>query len=149
MCEWERDLHEGTRRENWSLRGPMRIVKVLPGIATPAAVLGGYITQGKFLVGKTPDEIEAALGLPADFLKAGATIYSFKRVPLTSEYEYELTAKYPDGLAWNPAHFDERYRPGHPAIHQWRIKPGILIPVEQSGFLTLSPGRKFPYAWLV
>ena len=28
--DWQRDVHDSLRRENWSLSGPNRIVKVLP-----------------------------------------------------------------------------------------------------------------------
>jgi len=31
ITDWQRDIHEGLRRENWSLTGPTRIVKVDPG----------------------------------------------------------------------------------------------------------------------
>jgi|SRR5437660_10717074 len=148
MHDWERDIHEGVRVENWSLQGPNRIVKVVPAAGLPAPTLGGYITLGRFLIGKTPEQIEKVLGLPLGYLKTGARVYSFKRLPMGYEYEYEMTAKFPDGLAFNPAHSDPRYQPGHPAVHQWRIKPGIQIPVDQSACLELNPGQRFPYSWL-
>src|SRR5271169_4555290 len=76
MTDWQRDIHEGLRRENWSLAGPNRIVKVLP-FGSVAAALGGYITVGTSLLGKTPLEIEGALGLPHRYLVNGARIYRF------------------------------------------------------------------------
>lgn len=147
MQDWQRDIQQGVRRENWSLSGPNCVVKVLPG-GTAAAVLGGYITVGRFLLAKTPQQIEIALGLAPAYLSRGARIYRFTRLPLAHEYEYELTALYPGGLAFNPAHGDPNYGPGDRAIHQWRIKPGILIPVEQRDFLELGPTQRFPYDWL-
>lgn len=146
--DWKREIAEGVRKENWSIRGPNRIIKVLP-LGTKAASLGGYITVGRHLVGKTPQQIEDALGLKRHYLKAGVRIYRFTRLPMQSEYEYELTAKYPDGLAFNPAHSNPHYLPGDPSIHQWRIKPGTQVPVDQRDFLELRPGQKFPYDWLV
>jgi len=61
---------------------------------------------------------------------------------------YELTARYPDGLAFNPAYGAARYRPGHQAVHPWRILPGMHIPVDPSRFLALRPRQQFPYDWL-
>ena len=63
--DWKREIEDGLRRENWSIRGPNGIVKVMP-LGTQAASLSGYITLGKHLVGKTPKEIEFALGLEFD-----------------------------------------------------------------------------------
>ena len=80
MNEWQREAHDAVRTEMWALRGPSQIVKVVPADWN-AAQLGGYITLGKFLLGKTPNQIEDALGLPRDFLKAGARIYRFTRLP--------------------------------------------------------------------
>jgi hypothetical protein len=148
MQDWKRDIHEGLRKENWSLTGPNRIVKVLPGGGTPAAALGGYITLGRFLLGKTPHQIENSLGLPFGYLKMGARIYSFARLPMACEYEYELTALHPGGLVFNPAHSDPNYLPGDRATHQWRIKPGVQIPVNQKNFLELSPTQRLSYDWL-
>jgi len=102
--DWQHEVRDGLRRENWSLKGPNRIVKVLPLSAGTPSGLGGYITTGSSLLGKTPEQIQHALGLKARYLANGAAIYRFTRLPLTHEYEYELTAYYPDGLAFNPAH---------------------------------------------
>lgn len=147
MSDWQRDVHEGVRRESWSLAGPKRIVKVLP-LGSAACALGGYITVGSSLLGKTPQQIERALGLKNQYLALGARIYRFARLPLIQEYEYELTANYPGGLAFNPAHGNPAYPPGSPHIHQWRIKDHVLIPVDPAHFLDLAPGAKFPYDWL-
>src|ERR1700757_3927604 len=93
--DWQRDIREALRRENWSLNGPKRIVKVLPRSASPAGGLGGFITIGSYLSGKTPLEIESTLGLPPGYLTSGARILRFARLPMIHEYEYELTAHYP------------------------------------------------------
>jgi len=118
MNDWQREAHEAVRREVWSLRGPNQIVKVVPGGGGSASHLGGYITVGRFLLGKTPQQIEDALGLPHGFLRNGARIYRFTRLPLVQEYEYELTTDHPGGLAYNPAYSDPAYPPGSPKIHQ-------------------------------
>jgi hypothetical protein len=148
MDDWQRDVYEGLRRENWSLRGPNCVVKVLP-LGVPANALGGYITVGRSLLGKTPLQIQEALGLKPHYLDDGARIYRFARLPMLHEYEYQLTAKYPGGQAYNPAHSDPNYQPGSDAINQWAIKEGVSVPVDARHFLDLHPSQKFPYDWLV
>src|SRR5215510_14596755 len=146
--DWEREIHDGLRREPWSLTGPDTVVKVIGDPAASATALGGYITVGRYLVGKTPAQLEFALGLPSGHLARGCSIFRFRRLPLASEYDYELTAEYPGGLAYNPVHFDPRYMPGAPYIHQWCIKPNVSIPVDPTNVLRLHPGQLFPYDWL-
>ena len=149
ISDWEREAHEAKRREVWSLRGPNQIVKVLPAGGTPVSALGGYFTIGRFLLGKTPARIEIALGLRPGDLANGARIYRFARLPELSEYEYELTAAFPGGLAYVAAHSSPDYPAGSAKIPQWRIKPGARIPVDPKNFLDLNLGEVFPYGWLV
>lgn len=146
--DWKKNVIDGLRREHWSIRGPTSIVKVLP-LTANATSLGGYITLGKYLIAKTPKEIEKVLGLPMEYLADGARIYRFQRLPLQHEYEYELTAKFPGGLHFNPAHSDFRYPPGDSAIYQWRILDNVAIPVDQSTSLEILPNQRMPYDWLV
>ena len=148
MKTWERDIHDALRKENWSLSGYNRIVKVLPRGGSAATQLGGYITVGSSLLLKTPQQIEDALGLKKGYLAYGARIYRFTRLPVASEYEYELTALYPGGLAFNPAHSNPYYPEGSRVVHQWKIKDGVQIPVDPKNFLDLSPGQPFPGDWL-
>jgi hypothetical protein len=100
--DWQREALEAIRRELWSLRGPNRVVKVLPSTGDVASSLGGYITVGRFLLGKTPRQIERDLGLRSGSLRDGARIYKFSRLPGVSEYEYDLTADHPGGLVYSP-----------------------------------------------
>jgi hypothetical protein len=37
---------------------------------------------------------------------------------MSHEYEYEMSALFPDGLAFNPAHSNPEYPPGSPKMHQ-------------------------------
>jgi hypothetical protein len=148
MSDWQREAHEATRREMWTLRGPNQVVKVLRSGGTSAGTLGGYITVGKFLLNKTPARIESDLGLPKGYLADGARIFRFTRLPQVSEYDYELTANFPDGLAYHPAYSDPRFQPGSRVIPQWKIRQGVQIPVDSAGSLELRPGQIFPYTWL-
>ena len=156
MDEWEREIHESKLAEGWGLAGPRRIVKVVAMGRPPASELQGYFTMEKSLIGKTPHQIERALGLPTGSFREGCRIYRFTRLPMMHEYEYELTALYPDGLAFNPADLEEArarrrldptsaripvYMPGSPAVHQWRLKTDV--PVEH--LLDLPPDHPYPY----
>jgi hypothetical protein len=84
---------------------------------------------------------------PYDYTN-GARIYHLRRLPQTSEYDYELTAEFPGGLAYNPASSDPSYPPGSRKIHQWKIKDGVQIPVDSTNFLDLKPAQTFPGSWL-
>jgi hypothetical protein len=132
----------------WSLRGPNQIVKVIPGDMTVAHTLGGYITLGKYLINKTPTQIEKDLGLKHGYLIHGAKIYRFTRLPQISEYEYDLTANFPGGLAYYAGSSSDPYPAGSRIIHQWRIRTGVHIPVDSGNFLDLMPGQLFPSSWL-
>ena len=147
--EWEKEIQDALRKEHWSLTGPKQIVKVLAGLNRSESEIGGYITVGSSILGLPPARLAAALGLPASDFVHGATVFKLARLPNISEYEYELTANYPDGLAYNPALHDPRYQPGSAKIHQWRIKRGILIPVRPGSRLVLLPGNSVTYDWLM
>jgi len=147
MADWQIEMQESMRNEVWTRTGPNRVVKVLPPDKRGITRLGGYICIGRFIAGKTPEQIEHALGLPMHYLMHGAKIYKFRRLPQISEYTYELTAKYPDGLAYTGPGGSPDYPPGSPYIHQWKIKPNATIPVEPK-CLFLSPGMALPYTWL-
>jgi hypothetical protein len=146
--DWTREAHDAVRREMWSLSGPNKIVKVVKAGGTVAASLGGYITLAKYLINKTPAQIERDLGLHSDDLAGGARIYRFTRLPQSSEYEYDLTAEFPGGLAYYSGSSNNPYPPGSRTIHQWKIRPGVTIPVDSKNFLDLKPGQYFPSVWL-
>jgi hypothetical protein len=138
---WDRDIRDGIRNEPWNLSGPNRPIKVRPRSAPQVRVASGYFTLGKFLVGRTPAQIEADLGLKRALLTEGAFIWRFSRPPRISEYEYELTAAFPGGLSFNPGHSDPDYGPGRGFLHQWSPKPGVNIPVRPRP-IELLPGER-------
>jgi hypothetical protein len=147
--DWQIEMDEAVKNEEWRPTGRNRPVKVCPAERPLEFELGGFFTLGKHLVGKTPAEIESALGFPPGFLKHGARIYKFIRLPQISEYEYRLTADYPDGFAdEGPFPRKTYYPPGSPKIHQWTILKGKSIPVHDEYF-TVRPGYRFPESWLV
>ena len=94
------DLLQAVRKEAWSLAGPTRVVKVTAYGVQAFNTAMGYGCQEKVLLGKTPADIEKALGLPYGKLSRGCDIYRLTRLPMASEVAYELTTQFPDG----PAH---------------------------------------------
>jgi hypothetical protein len=138
---WKQEMRDAMRLEAWSLAGPNRIVKVVPASRPMAFALKGFVCLERSLVGKTPVAIEAALGLPAGHLFGGCRVYRFRRLPMSFEVEYELTAEHPNGLAFNPAMHDSAYPRGDGAIHQWRLLADV--PVEL--LIDLPPTSRFPY----
>ncbi len=95
------------------------------------------------LLQKMPQEIERALGFPNGHLGSGAVIYDFMRLPMAHEYEYELTADFPDGLAFNQSYGDPAYPLGSAKIHQWRLKAGVQVPVNVGTAVRLRPNQRF------
>jgi hypothetical protein len=155
MNVWAIEMREGLRRENWSLSGPARIVKVIAagteiGVNPKTNQWGGlgYITLGKNLVGRTPKDIEGSLGLRIGSMTAGAWIYKISQFPLFGQYEYELTADYPDGLSFNPIHASPFYPPGARWAHQWRITDPNFRSFNPA-YYALATDSKFPYDWLL
>jgi hypothetical protein len=146
--DWEIDIDDAIKKEEWRPTGPNRPIKVFPAERPLESDVCGYFTLGKYLLRKTPAEIERDLGFPRDFLKHGARLYKFTRLPQISEYEYELTADHPDGLA-DQGPFPRKiyYPPGSPKINQWRILKGKIIPVDPEYF-TVRPGFRLPETWL-
>ena len=139
--DWQQEMRDAIRLEGWALVGPNRVVKVVPIGRPLAPALKGFVCLEKSLLGKAPSAMEGALGLPSGFLHGGCRVYRFKRLPMTSEVEYELTAKHPAGLAFNPAMHDPAYPAGSNAIHQWRLL--VDVPVEH--LLDVAPIAKYPY----
>jgi len=119
--DYTREMADALRLEPFTQGGSNRLVKVLAISDGVPVSVGGYVVQEKFLVGCTPPEIEKRLGLPLNSLALGCRILGLRRQPGPSEVSYELTTKYPDGLA-HTILSDQRYPPGNKAfVHQWRL----------------------------
>ena len=160
MTDSQQAIYDGLRTENWSISGPRRIVKVK---RLDAAIdeADGFITVESYLSRRTPAQINQMLGLPPAYLSDGCNVYAFLRLPKAGEYEYELTAQYPNGLACNDADVAEglsdyqlNKRAGDPTkkvaypagsrwVHQWRLKE--KIPVQR--IAVLLPGQAYKVDW--
>lgn len=149
--DYETELDLAVRRENWSLHGPNRIVKVLPTSYFPGPripdnmavkCVSGYIGLAKFIENKDPLEIESALGLKKNSMVYGAIICSLLRLPSPTEYSYELSADNPGGLRPTfMSHPD--FAPGGKKVHQWEIRKDACVPVDRSKTVLLPPGVPF------
>lgn len=137
---WKDEIRTSLLKEDWALSGPKRPVKVIAfdRMLNPP-LIRGYFTLAKFLFGRMPREIEQILGLKADTLKSGAFVYDFSRLPQISEYEYDLTARYPGGLALTPG--NSEYPEGDDKVHQWQLKQGVAIAAGK--VVRLKPDEKF------
>lgn len=147
-ADWVIERELALRREPWTLKGPGRLVKVVDGSQTRESV-GGYITTGIHLVGKTALQIRQALGLNTDYHGNGVRIYKLARLPHLDEYEYDLTAKFPGGLSYNPGSDNEaKYPEGSDKIPQWKVLDNQLIAVLPDS-LTLHLAQRLSYDWLL
>jgi hypothetical protein len=160
QTDWQQEMQLGRRGEDWALAGPKRIVKVkslVPRGDEPRA-MSGYITLERSLSLKTPLQIGQTLGLRPGELDGGCRVFSFQRLPSAGEYEYELTAFYPGGLAFNPADMQEArselrlknnggkvnaWPPGSRFVHQWLLK--FEIPVTR--ICDVMPGQVYRLKW--
>lgn len=147
MEEWQREALDALRREAWALKGYNAVVKVVPaGESRPFAA--GYITLGKYLINKTPSQIVRDLGLDADKFIRGVRIYRFARLPQITEYDFELSAAFPDGLAYVPGLSNPRFPAGSGKVLQWKIREGTQISVDTMRFIELKSADVFPSSWL-
>jgi hypothetical protein len=144
--DWKFEIRNALRPEPWSKDGPQRLVKVVNFrtlMNTPDhARAVGYVTQELYLFGKTPTDIERALGLPPFRLRRGCRVFELERLPLRGEYSDELTADTPGGLAFDLGDaLEARYRydndksmvevpyypPGDRWIPQWNVTAAIPL----------------------
>lgn len=146
----------------WRQSGPERPVKVL----SPAAVThmkmkshgtdsemitSGYVTQEKYLLGKTCTQIESALGLRPLEIGSMCYVYSLQRLPTRDEVVFRWFCSHPGGKEYDDAlhkktltardNFAEGknlynrshtpvvnfYQPGSPTIPQWELTADIPV----------------------
>ena len=112
-------------------------VKVVPLRGTPPTASGGYFTQEKFIVGKTPVEMEAVLGIYGK-LSLGAYVLQFKSALRKGDFESKAYTYLPDGKPYqfNPA--EKVYLPGRGAP-QWCLTREM----EAKCIAEVRPGERF------
>ncbi|WP_126978992.1 hypothetical protein [Frigidibacter oleivorans] len=169
------ELVRASSMKSWSLTGKTRLVKVCSNsaaleIARRSAASGapkavnGYVTQEKYLYGKTAPEIGTLLGLRPGELSDGCQILGLMRLPKAHEVEFKLSAAFPNGEVWDEAKIDQMmqarqdfadgknlyqrsatpvaqyYPPGSAMVPQWRL----LAPVPSAGLIGVAT-RVLPF----
>jgi hypothetical protein len=104
--------------------GIHRLVKVVPHGRPPMTEVNGWVTQEKFIIGKTPEEVEKILGFDGrpgqEYLPRGFDVYAI--IELIKEDDFDLKGAYtylPQGREWDGA--DLKWPPGLGAT-QWQLK---------------------------
>jgi hypothetical protein len=154
--DWQHEVEDARRVDEWSLTPPTRLIKTVPVEVPLMRAVKGYVTVEKSIIGRTPRELEDALGLPTGCFNRGCRVYRLTRLPQTHEIEYELTIDHPGGLAFDEwGALDEVlrrrleparphrpiYAPGRQSIHQWRLAAEIPAAVV----IDLLPNVTYPY----
>jgi hypothetical protein len=128
----------------WRRGGMDSLVKVMPRGRSPDANLNiGYCTTFKYVVGRTPAEMENVVGLRVGSkLTNGASIFLVRPLPGPTQFRLSGYSQTPEGIstAIKPHHPD--YPPGLGAP-QWE-----LMGYSQRGLVLLAevqPGQKFAY----
>ena len=144
--QWRADIEEMIGHERWALTGRLSLVKVTPAEAPAATTQGNYFTTAGFIGDLTPPLIEERLGFKSNTFSRGMRIYTLARLPIASEYTYELTTKFPDGLAYIEGRSDPRYPPGKGVAHQWCLRPGVRIAVVPARTVLIAPSERYRVA---
>ena len=98
-------------------------VKVIPFSNDPPASVGGYFTQQKFIWGKTPEEMQAILGIFGK-LREGACVLEFAMPLGPRDFETRAYSYLPDGKEYKPNPKEKMYLPGKGAP-QWVLKGDV------------------------
>ncbi len=112
-------------------------VKVAPLAGHPPTSAAGYFTQQKFVWHRTPEEMEAILGVFGK-LREGAYILQFTPALRSSDYENKAYSYLPDGKEYRPDPSEHVYLPGKGAP-QWRLTAPMLVKC----IAVLRPGERF------
>jgi hypothetical protein len=120
-----------------STRSPDQPVKVIPMVYPSPASARGYFTQQKFIWGKTPEEMEAILGIFGK-LRRGALVLEFAAPLRQGDFENRAYTYLPDGKEYKPHPNETVYAPGKGAP-QWVL----TREVETKCIAMLRPGRPF------
>lgn len=96
---------------SWKPEGKDRLVKVCgPKGAQQTEKyksVMGYVTQEKYLYGKSSRELEALLGLRPFELRTIAYVFSLARLPRLGEFKYKFSLDFPDGQVFDDLQFDK------------------------------------------
>ncbi|HET7410661.1 MAG TPA: hypothetical protein VFJ13_10720 [Paracoccaceae bacterium] len=163
------EMATASSMRGWKADGKDRLVKVCGPAGAQATEkyksVMGYVTQEKYIYGKTSREIETLLGLRPFELRTIAYVFSLARLPRLGEFEYKFSLAFPDGQVFGEPQFDrmlearedylegrnltdrsftpvaQYYPPGSGMIPQWKIKEPVPL-----GELLATVTEVFPFA---
>lgn len=102
-------------------------IKVAPTELSDRQFVSGYITQEKFVKGRTPQDMEKILGLEPGILGNGVTIYKLSETPKPEQFEPHGYSQMPGGVPYKPG---SKYPIGKGAP-QWKLTESV--PAEVIG----------------
>jgi hypothetical protein len=127
----------------WHQGGMNSLVKVSPRGRSPNDLNIGYCTTFKYVVGRTPAEMEAIVGFRiGSKLVEGAAIFLVRPLPGPAQFRLSGYTQTPEGIstAIKAPHTD--YPPGL-GVPQWELvghSQKALLPLAE-----VKPGEKFAY----
>jgi hypothetical protein len=130
----------------WKRGGMDTLVKVAPrGTAPNPTYTAGYCTTFKYIVGRTPVEIEEIVGLArGSKLVGGADVFVVNPLPQPTQFELRGYSQTPAGISTNAPGYIPH--PGYPpglGVPQWE-----LLGYPQTGLrriASVAPGQRFTY----
>jgi hypothetical protein len=131
--------------DTWSAFGPDTLVKVMAAGSTPVAGRAvGYCSTIKFVIGRTPAEMESVLGLRSGTkLSSGAEIFAVFPLPSAEEFDLRGYTHTPEGIPTDVKTPHPDYPPGQGAP-QWDLSR-----VDQQRHLrwiaTVPAGTRFSF----
>ena len=130
--------------EMWRKGGGDALVKVLPSELAPDPSRPiGYCTQLKFVVGRTPLEMERAVGFRDNTkLASGAAIYLVTPLPWEHQFEYRGYSHTPEGIPTNVKSAHPDYPPGL-GVPQWQLSRHMQSALRP--LATVGPGETFRF----
>lgn len=164
------ELLDHSSARSWEIDGPNRLVKVVNSaggikVREYRSVMG-YVTQEKYLYGKTSREIETLLGLRPGEMRLGAWIFSMARLPRVGEYHYRFSLAFPGGRVFGNDEFHramqarrdylfgeathvrshsetaQYYPPGSDMVPQWEITRPVPLGTLVAGVTETLPFQR-------
>lgn len=128
----------------WRKGGGDTLVKVTPFGLKPGDWPVGYCTTIKYIVGRTPAEMEQAVGFASNTkLAQGAEIFLVRPLPMAAQFELRGYSHTPEGISTSVKTPDPRYPPGL-GVPQWNLvgckQADHLVPL-----MSLPVGQPFRY----
>ena len=141
------EMAQANSARDWKLAGKNRLVKVCSPTGAQDVEkynsVMGYVTQEKYLYGKTATEIESLLGLRPFELRDLCYIFSMARLPVQGEFEFKLSTAFPDGEVFEDKQFRQMMGARKDFLDGKNLNDRSMMPVAQY----YPPGSKMIPQW--